>query len=395
MREGHAAALYDGADTGVDPQKLLATPDTPIYQVAQRSGLSFVGLYVYPPILADLLVPLTWFSLPLATQIWFALNVAFLIATAAMLALLLEIRLRSWHFAALLIAALCFTPALQCLVDGQITIFLLLLWSAGMSLYRRDRHVLAAAAFALAAAIKLTPVIVILPFLLWRKWKPSAIFAATLCLLATICLVCDTPGTARTYLLRVLPAMSGAIASSTNYSLPAATQRVVTLLRTGTIADRLPSLPATTVLAGRAASALALLLVLAALLRNRQREEPWTQLVTLGTFGLLAPVLSPVSWFHAYATSFAAFVILWYEAATLPVPLAYLLLLLLTTLGLGSPVAENVLSVLNQNPHTAPLGCVLTLAELLLAVALMVYRLSGPAAFSAHGRSATGGPLPC
>ncbi len=374
VRHGGAAQLYTGADTGIDPQKLIAAPSTPIFHAAQAEGLGFVGLYLYPPILADLLVPLTFVPLATAARLWYGLNIALLLGTAAMLASLLGMSLRKWSFALLLLPALCFTPSLQCLTDGQITIVLLALWTLGLLLYKRGQLVFAGGVFALAAAIKLTPAVVLLPLLIWRQWKPLAGFALSSLVLALTCLWINTPAAIGTYVHRVLPAMSGAIASATNYSLPAATQRFITLLRTGTIPYTLPLLPPSTVLAGRVAST-AVLLVFAALLWRRRRSLSSThQVLVLGLLALLAPVVSPVSWFHAYATAFAALALLWWEALTRPVSNTFLALLVLTSLCLGTALSENLLSALALT-RAAPLACLLQLAQLLLAASLVCYRV--------------------
>ena len=349
--------------------------------MAKAQGLSFVGLYVYPPVLADLLLPLTFLSLPAATHLWLGINVGFLILTAFLLTRLLKLPMLSLGAGLLLLSVLCFTPALQCLVDGQITIFLLLLWAAGLLLYQEDHVEASAVLFALAAAIKLTPALVVLPFLIWRHWRFVRAFALSLLAFILASGWINTPHTLVVYARRVLPAMSGAIPSYANYSLPSATQRLLTVLRTGTVAPLAADLPASTVLAGRLASISLLLLLLTLLLRARHSIDKRGQVLVLALLGLMAPILSPVSWFHAYATAFVAFVLLWRDCLHPRTGTLFLVLLTAVTLLLGSPVSENLVPFLLFTRHNTALACLLQIGQLLAASGVIFYRLwkLGPA----------------
>ncbi|MGI4829248.1 MAG: glycosyltransferase family 87 protein [Janthinobacterium lividum] len=375
VHEGHASALYTGADTGADPQKAIAAVDTPIYRAAQSQGLSFVGLYVYPPLLADLLLPLTMVGLKSASQIWLMANGVFLLVTALLLIRLLRISMFSAKALLVVVPLVCFTPALQCLVDGQITIFLLLLWAAGMVLYKDDHVAAAGVVFALATAIKLTPAVVLLPFLIWRTWRFVGAFLATLLCLAALCLWVDTPQTFVNYFTHVMPAMSGAIPFLTNFSLAAATQRLITVLRTGYVAPFPDALATSTVLAGRITAAgtlLALLGLIAHVGKGLGRRD---RVMVLGLLSLAAPVLSPVSWFHAYAMAFIAFALLWQEALRKTVSTVYLVALTAVSLLLGSAVSENALPTLMYSGQHAMLASCLQFGQLALALAVIFYRI--------------------
>ncbi len=375
VRQGNAAQLYTGADTGLDPQKAIASPGTPIYEAARAQGLPFVGLYVYPPVLADLLLPFTLVPLASATHLWLLTNLGLLLLTGLLVVQLLDLPLLSLATPLILLALLCFTPALQCLVDGQITILLLLLWAAGMVLYKKDHTVAAAALFALATAIKLTPALILLPFLLWRKWRFVGAFLTSLLGLAALALWIDTPTALHTYATRVLPAMSGSIPYFTNYSIPAATQRFITLWRSGAVPPFPPAMPPGVMLAGRAAAAAILLGTLALIARAGHALRTPEQLMVLGLLSLMAPILSPVSWFHAYATAFLAFALLWRECFTRSMPSAYLIALTVVTLLLGSAVSENLMPLLLLSGRHPVLACCLQLGQLLAATAVVFGRL--------------------
>ncbi len=375
VHTGDAAHLYTGADTGNNPQKLIAPPGSPILRAAQAEGLSFVGLYVYPPILADLLLPLTLVPLQTAAELWLYLNGVFLVLTALLTARLLRLPARSWGTLLILVSVLCFTPVLQCLHDGQITIFLLLLWVGGLVAYQEDRTVPSAALFALATAIKLTPALVLVPFLLWRKGRFIAAYGIALLALTFISLWMDTPHTFAVYFTRVMPAMSGPLPALTNYSLAAAGERLVAILRTGSVALFPETLPHATVLLGRAISGGVLLALITSIARAGHRIERPAQVTVLALLALMAPILSPVSWFHAYATAFIAFALLWRDGFRDHASTAYLMALTAVSLLLGSAVSENLIALLAASPHVADLASFLQFGQLSLASAVVLSRI--------------------
>lgn len=373
VRQGQAASLYTGADTGVNPQKLAAPADSPLSLAAHARGLTYVALYVYPPLLADLMLPLTALPPRQAADTWLWVNLAFLFITGLLTVKLLDLRWRSPATAAIFVAVFCFTPVLQCLHDGQITVMLLLLWTAGLLFYRRDQMYAAGLIFALATAIKLTPALVLAPVLLWRQWRLVGAYLVSLAAFAAICVRFDTWHSSLISLTRVIPAMSVALPYYTNYSLAAALERFLALCRHTTLMpDELSHL---TLLGAKAVSAAVLLITCAVIAIRRPAADRREQVMALGLFSLLAPILSPVSWFHAYAMSFAAFVLLWAECFRRPVGSAYLALLTIVSLLLGTAVSENALQAL-AGPGTHLLSAAtLQLGQLLAAVSLILYRL--------------------
>ena len=74
VREHKGVEIYNDADTGQNPQMRFATPGSIFQQTAASIGIPWVRLYVYPPTLADLLVPFTFLSLQHACDAWLALN---------------------------------------------------------------------------------------------------------------------------------------------------------------------------------------------------------------------------------------------------------------------------------------------------------------------------------
>ncbi len=376
VHHGEATELYTGADSGADPQMLPAGAATPIYRAAHAQGLSYIGLYLYPPLLADLLVPLTTLPLPAATRIWFAFNGAFLLLTAFCVAGLLQRHRASWQTALILLSLLFFTPVLQALAVGQVTVVLLLLWATGMVLYKSDRLYAAGVVFALAAAIKLTPVVVIFPFLIWRQWRVVGAFLASLVVFAAACLWINTPHALLAYSTRVLPSMSGSIPYYSNFSLSAATARLISLVRTGAVAPFPQALAPYAAFTGRLTSIAVLVTLVTLIARAGCAIGKQDQLLILGLLSLVAPILSPVSWFHAYAMAFLAFALLWHESFERPVSLGYLLSLTAVSLLLGTAISENLLPRLLDSRHYAWLATCLQFGQLLGAIGLILYRIA-------------------
>jgi len=145
---------------------------TSIYDWVNDFGMG----YTYPPIAAVLMAPLTWASQALVTKIWLAAS----IAAAALLVVLLRVvsgrmTRSTWGLAitAASIGAFLGTSTVQDnLISGQVNLFLavLLVLDLGRFLPPRVQGVLVG----LAAAIKLTPLIVIAWYVLTRQWRAAA-----------------------------------------------------------------------------------------------------------------------------------------------------------------------------------------------------------------------------
>jgi Glycosyltransferase family 87 len=144
-------AYYEGA------QRL--TTGQALYQ-------GFVGnTYIYPPLLAQLLVPLTLLSRETAAQVWFWLNVAVLIGVTAALDRVSQRRGFCW------LVVPIFAVLLDALQIGQVTIILLALLTGAWLAVRADRRFLCGLLLALATWIKVYPAFLILYFAWKREWQ--------------------------------------------------------------------------------------------------------------------------------------------------------------------------------------------------------------------------------
>ena len=86
IRNHEGSHIYDQAADGIDPQLAWADPNTLFAAQARQLGLDHIRLYVYPPLLADMLVPLTSLRLVSAEHAWLLLNVIFILAATLILA---------------------------------------------------------------------------------------------------------------------------------------------------------------------------------------------------------------------------------------------------------------------------------------------------------------------
>ncbi|MGB7355032.1 MAG: glycosyltransferase family 87 protein [Acidobacteriaceae bacterium] len=199
---GESSLIYDGADTGIDPQQRWANPASVFAAEATRHGLSKNMLYVHPPVLADL-SPLGDLTISQAEIAWTVFNIACLVAVSVMFGKLLKISSIPTFL------GLSILPATGVnMIWGQVTILLMLLWAIGIVSYMEDKPFISSAALALATSNKMTPLIVVAPMLIRRDLKFLQGFVTTLaCILGGVLWI-NTPGATVTYVQKVLPSMS-------------------------------------------------------------------------------------------------------------------------------------------------------------------------------------------
>ncbi len=294
--------LYDEAELNIDPIHGDADPGSVFFQTAHAHGIPDVSRYIYPPTLADLMVPLTFLPHRAALIAWHILNLAMVAATAILLARMLGLLLPG-QIALVGALLFLFRPTLCCFYYGQAPVLLLFLSIAGFHFYRRGSPRWAGFFFALAIAIKLTPLVVVLPFLAWRQWKMlRAIALWCLVLLAALWAVNGTAALAL-YAGHVVPSMMYRNIDMTNINLGTALQ----VFWYGS--DR-GSPIAGLVLLSKILSVL--VLAAAAWLSRSRRAESLSldhQLTILAVFLMISCCISPVSWLHAYTLSAPAMLI--------------------------------------------------------------------------------------
>lgn len=178
-----ASGLYFARQSGANPEAY--SNDFNVYYHAARETISgrdpyqhSLGdwtPYIYPPLLAELLVPLALLPLPVAAYLWFLISAISIVCAAWMSARLAigkrgfdepEQRVAESSLQRGAIAAGAVMLVLRFVLDtfnlGQVNAVVAALAVAHVYLYSRDRKTLSALALAIAVSIKLTPALLLL-----------------------------------------------------------------------------------------------------------------------------------------------------------------------------------------------------------------------------------------
>lgn len=178
-----AAALVLGASTvyraGLGPKERT---DLPVYLAASArllDGQDPLGAtssrgwpYYYPPTLAALPVPLVPLPPPAAAGVWFVVGVGAL-AAGAVAARRATHGDRAWDRWDALALGMVALPAASALLRGQLGPVLLGLCGGGLWLVARRRDAVAGGLLALAAALKVTPALLLVGLVVARRWRAA------------------------------------------------------------------------------------------------------------------------------------------------------------------------------------------------------------------------------
>lgn len=336
VREHQGIAIYDGADDGQDPQLRFASPGTRFATAARRLGAQETRLYVYPPILADMVVPLSFVPLRTAGVVWTIFNYVALAAIAGLLISLLALPWIGLESITLIVALLCAQPIVSSIVWGQITLFLAFLWLLGMWLYREGWTRTSAAVFAVAAAIKVVPLVAVFPFLIWREWRWVRSFAVALLLLtAGMCFV-NGPSTLMDFVFHVLPPMSRGVSDVGNQTILCGIQLLYQLTHHGDIMRGIPEVPRVVIVFGKVCSLILLLLAMKPLIKVGGRMDLNDRLLALFFIYMISNPIAPVTWAHGYVPSAIGLAVCWVLAFRRGISPPMLLLLAACTIGVSS-----------------------------------------------------------
>ena len=275
-------------------------------------GFEDIELYLYPPLFADLLTPLTRLPLRVAAQLWRLLNLGVVFGSILLLARMVRIRVLSAEFVLVLTAAYAFWPVHEAVSLGQITVVLLGLWTLGVVSYAGGLTVLSAFVLALATAFKVTPLLLVPVVLVWRdrRW----LFTYALALLAFFAAMAawNGPALLREY-VHVIAGMGGTLPAIGNKCIPAVTawlyyRRTFDLQ---TVHAVLGTSPLPLNLLSRVFSLAFYGTCLVQVWKGRRMTSRYDRALTLAVFALAAALLAPVSWRHAYTVALVPFVLLW------------------------------------------------------------------------------------
>jgi len=130
--------------------------------------------YMYPPLLAFLLIPFTFLSLTAAKLLWCGLNLFLLFLAGRLLLKMVDKK-------GINTVMLCFLTVLSTLRffivsshRGQVNIVVLFLCVAVLYFFREGKDLFAGIALGAAVVIKISPILILLYFIYKRKFKLSA-----------------------------------------------------------------------------------------------------------------------------------------------------------------------------------------------------------------------------
>lgn len=224
IRDHLGRHLYDEAADGSNPQRREARSGGVFLNEARRRGLQRMNLYLYPPFFAEMLVPLAPLSIRMASIVWRLLGCSMVLLSAGCLSRLLGMRWLSVFSLAVLTGFCCFSPLWQALHYGQVTLILLGLLSLGILTYHEGWKRTSALLCAVAALIKLTPLVLLAPMIVWREWRWVRWFGSVFVVGLVLSNALPVSGMVATFFLHVVPPMSNGILSRENQTLLSATQ---------------------------------------------------------------------------------------------------------------------------------------------------------------------------
>lgn len=262
------------------------TAGNDIYNYTQPDSVQISLGYTYPPLAAVLMFPMAKLSLPVVT----AISVVAIVATTGWCVYLsLRDRMRITKHNALLVvglatsAAFLLGPVRENLGFGQINMYLMALVMLDALVLARRGSRLTGIGVGLAMAIKLTPGIFLLYFVLSKQWRAAAVAVCT-ALFATLASAVVAPSETWQYFTSLMwdSTRVGVISVRSNQSLDGLIARIAA-----------PDAP----------SKLIWLVVILAIgtvaaVRIRKAAQAGDPLTAVAITGLLGVLVSPVSWTH-------------------------------------------------------------------------------------------------
>jgi hypothetical protein len=375
LHDSHSEDIYRGALEG-NPAARNVPEDSPIFKKARAAGpFGDVMMYLYPPLTADLLIPLTRLSPYAAAAVWRFVNLCLVVFSVVVLARLIGLRVASAQFFLLLVTAFCFFPIVEGIVVGQIVLVILALWTVSVAGYCRGSLVLSACALAFATTLKVTPLLAVPLFLLWneRKWL-VAYFGTIAALLLAMGLFNGWHLMA--VAAKVLSAMGAGMPILNNKGIIA----VVDWMYYGrffTGSDTIAAPPAVVAVLAKAISlafyATCLVLVW---LRGRKLDVRGRTIV-FAVFALISALCSPIAWRHAYTVALVPLALLWVEALRRPEVTLRTVLLAVTSVATGTVALDIVAAVHMPWPLRILSGSIWTISSVALCLIVLGQRPAG------------------
>jgi alpha-1,2-mannosyltransferase len=242
--------------------------------------------YIYPPAFALLVTPLGLLPPALAGAIWLIINQAALAAT--MWIVLRWLRPTSWAVAAIIVGTVTFYPLWIDVVQGQANLPVLFLTVLGIAgVIRGDTRF--GLTIGIAAALKLTPALLLLWLVLDRRFRAAAWMLGGLVAASALAALVRFPDTV-VFVERVVPALARGTAFYANQSLAGVMARIGS---PNAYTDPWIVLPDVALMVTAIA-----LVVLWFFRSPRPDDSRWPGLLRAAAFLPLLPLLSSVTWPH-------------------------------------------------------------------------------------------------
>jgi glycosyl transferase family 87 len=249
--------------------------------------------YIYPPLFALALAPLTPLGLLWAGRVWLLVVHAALVASLWLI-LRVNPELTPAGRRLFLIAAFLFMPVYLTLHFQQVASLWLLLLTATLWAALRDRDRWAGIMLALAASLKVVPIFLIPLFARLGRWAIAAWAAAALCAITGLT-VLVSPGSLDFFTV-VLPRLSLGNANWDNGSINGLISRSVVLFP-GAFGSQ------TARVAAAAISASVVIVVGLTLWQaGRAGRDPWQLRLSVAAFIVALLIVSSVTWQHHLVT---------------------------------------------------------------------------------------------
>jgi alpha-1,2-mannosyltransferase len=295
VKRGMSDSLYYPEPVG----SLLAQASVqhPWIDVARESGIDNPNYYLYPPLFAIAMLPLTLLSYPAAFAAWLGLNVLFL---GASLWLFLRGERRSIFLAASgsLLLAGAFHPVWHHLKIGQSSLLVLLLLTATFALLRSRRETAAGLILSGAILLKLTPGILLVLLAAHRRWRAAWVALAGVIGLSLASSIVVGIGPQVTYFAKMVPMLGAGTAFYPNQSLNGFITR---LLGMGDYRKADLSLDLTAPrLLGIGLGLVIVAFTVAAIVRRRGEAGSGAFEDGFASLVLASLLVSPISWEHHY-----------------------------------------------------------------------------------------------
>ena len=280
---------------------------SPWSAAAVRYQVPFAAPYIYPPLLAVLMMPMVHLPFATALATW---NILTILLAAASLFLTLDagrVRLNPRLALILGVGLFSYYPLIDNLFFGQIGGVILFLLAAGVWLLTRGRITLSALSFALATAIKLTPILAVPVLIFHRKWRWLAAYAAWMFALLLLSLGQAGWPAHQQFWHKALPSIASGTPVCQNLSLIAFIQELF-LGHVPLGATPPATLPPHAAAVSRLVGLLIYLFILGRLYLRRHEAELSRDLVLIALLGI---VISPIAWTHYYTIALLPFLYLW------------------------------------------------------------------------------------